>query len=352
MTTNRITWADSAKALGIFLVFWGHLLEAPGYGGNDLLLQVYRHIYSFHMPFFFLLAGFFFRDRQQTFISLFFEKIRTRLIPVLFFVAMALFFWLNAAPLGLHHIDSEGMMQKQWLLFQGKPVANWPAWFLVCLFTVELIAAGILPLLSRRWLLWLSLPLIYLIARMATNNVGYVASVMGVVENWWFLQEALMGLFFYAVGYCLASGKRWLLPSGSLFRSVIMLAVTITLLAVATHLNFEGGRAAVNMSASAHGHSFWFPVGAISGSLMFIHLSSLLPANRLLNFIGQNTLPLIGFCGLFLSFFNVLLWNIFPVTGEVSSLLISIPLSVGSLLVCLPVVFVLRRFVPFLIGVK
>jgi len=345
-------WADCAKALGIFLVFWGHLIEAPGYGGNNLLLQVYRHIYSFHMPFFFLLAGFFFRYRQRTFISLIFEKIRTRLLPVLFFVAMALPLWLNAAALGLHHVDSAGMMQKQWLLFQGKPVANWPSWFLVCLFTVELIAAEILPLLSRRWMLWLSIPLMYILARLMTNNLFQVANIMGFVENWWFVQEAMMGLFFYTVGYTLATGKNWMLPTSSLFRSLMVVIFTAVLLVVSTKLCFDGNRAAVNMSGSIHGHWFWFPVAALSGSLLLMHLSSCLPANRLLNYIGQNTLPLIGLCGLFLSFFNPILWKLFPVPGEITSLLVSAVLAVASLLVCIPVVYILKRFVPFLIGVK
>ena len=47
---SRVAWMDSAKALGIFLVVYGHSL-ATGWG-------IGKWIYSFHMPFFFIISGY------------------------------------------------------------------------------------------------------------------------------------------------------------------------------------------------------------------------------------------------------------------------------------------------------
>lgn len=55
--TERIIWIDSAKALAILLVVIGHIIQfmyRPDSFDEDVL---FRYIYSFHMPLFFMLSG-------------------------------------------------------------------------------------------------------------------------------------------------------------------------------------------------------------------------------------------------------------------------------------------------------
>lgn len=47
---NRITYIDLIKGFAIFLVVWGHI---------DTIQPIKSVIYSFHMPLFFILSGFF-----------------------------------------------------------------------------------------------------------------------------------------------------------------------------------------------------------------------------------------------------------------------------------------------------
>lgn len=59
---QRVEWIDSAKGFALLLVLIGHTWD--GLGNRDLIDQslyqsVYEHIYVFHMPFFFMLSGFF-----------------------------------------------------------------------------------------------------------------------------------------------------------------------------------------------------------------------------------------------------------------------------------------------------
>ncbi len=347
---DRILWADTAKALGMFLVFFGHFIEKAGFAGNEVLLQVYRHIYAFHMPFFFLLAGFFFSKKDIPYGLLFIDKVKNRLVPVLFFVALALPLWMRPDWWGITDVVPEHELQKTWLLLHGKPVANWPCWFLVCLFSVELVASELIPLLNNRLKLLLALPVVYGLAWLATDNLPRKAAFMGTVENWWFLQEGLMALFFYLSGHVLAKHGRALLP-GSKGISMLKLAFFSAALVIAQSYVFPDARSSVNMSASAHGHWLWFPLAALAGSLMLVQLSSVLPSHRFLNYIGQNSLPLIGMSGLFLSFFNPLLW---PLLDDISNpwlvLAGSVAATLFSLAVCVPVIALLNRFTPFLVG--
>ena len=65
---NRDLWVDHAKALGIVLVVYGHVLRGLHSAGIPMPETFYRLsdsiVYSFHMPLFFFLAGLFF---QQSF---------------------------------------------------------------------------------------------------------------------------------------------------------------------------------------------------------------------------------------------------------------------------------------------
>ena len=49
--TDRYTFIDASRGWGIILVIFGHLLVAE--------TPLYTVIYSFHMPFFFLISGMF-----------------------------------------------------------------------------------------------------------------------------------------------------------------------------------------------------------------------------------------------------------------------------------------------------
>ncbi|TKA93422.1 acyltransferase family protein [Halopseudomonas bauzanensis] len=63
---NRDLWVDHAKALGIVLVVYGHVLRGLHSAGIPMPETFYQLsdsiVYSFHMPLFFFLAGLFFRQ--------------------------------------------------------------------------------------------------------------------------------------------------------------------------------------------------------------------------------------------------------------------------------------------------
>jgi len=56
---KRIDYLDTAKAIGMYLVYYGHFIEKLYYAGSIAAFSELKLIYSFHIPLFFFLAGIF-----------------------------------------------------------------------------------------------------------------------------------------------------------------------------------------------------------------------------------------------------------------------------------------------------
>lgn len=78
----REIWADNAKAIGIFLMVLGHNALA-----ND---GVFDFIYSFHMPLFFILSGYFSSAKQELFLPYLKKNVKALLVPYVVFYLLTL----------------------------------------------------------------------------------------------------------------------------------------------------------------------------------------------------------------------------------------------------------------------
>lgn len=197
---GRLDAIDLAKAAGMFLVFFGHAVErlvlvsgAPG------ALEQMRFVYAFHMPMFFLLSGVFFRPVKTGVGEFVLRKLRTRIVPVLFFALLALPFWFA---------KEQGIvvpLRRAGSYLTGNPSLNTPTWFLVCLCMVE-IMAGLLgwwrPFRDRVRLVCFLLVAVVL-GYVIDEHGPRIAGLMGLRSNAWYWQEALVALPFYLVGVLL-----------------------------------------------------------------------------------------------------------------------------------------------------
>lgn len=71
---NRMIWLDALKGIGMILVIIGH--------GPNINENLWKFIWSFHMPLFFFLAGYTFRVADDTKYSK--RKFRRLIIPYVF----------------------------------------------------------------------------------------------------------------------------------------------------------------------------------------------------------------------------------------------------------------------------
>jgi fucose 4-O-acetylase-like acetyltransferase len=109
---SRLDSFDSLKGLLIFLVVFGHCLEAKL--NSPYLLAIYKSIYLFHMPFFIFLSGFFFKN----------IKSHVSILKKILFVYFA-------AQIFYAFSDS-WIYDKSFVIKLHRP--NWGLWYLLSLF--------------------------------------------------------------------------------------------------------------------------------------------------------------------------------------------------------------------------
>lgn len=78
---TRIEWVDAAKCIGILMVMFGH---------NWLDWRYCYYFCSFHMPLFFILAGYTFSDRRAPF-EFIKQKAKVLIIPYVFLWSVIFF---------------------------------------------------------------------------------------------------------------------------------------------------------------------------------------------------------------------------------------------------------------------
>ncbi len=186
--SSRQSWIDAAKGWGILLVVVGHALR--GLHNVGLLEPVgWSHaldawIYSFHMPLFFLLSGFFIEkavrkplDRALK------DRAKTILWPYLLWSVLQTLVQIRMSSFTSSQTDWSSLWSILW-----KPVMQF--WFLYVLLLLSLIWLGL-----RR----LNIPAVVLVA--AAWLLHFLQSDSGVWAMWdlvkmhgaWFASGALLG---------------------------------------------------------------------------------------------------------------------------------------------------------------
>lgn len=139
----RMEWADVAKGIGIFLMVMGH---------SGLPNCMHDWIYSFHMPFFFILSGYFFRSGKYNVKEYSIKKFNSIIVPYVFFVISIELIRLGGNCLGLN-IPSPRSIED--VVVYGIDLGA--TWFLLSLFFTEIIYHLLDQMFKdKRWLFLLS----------------------------------------------------------------------------------------------------------------------------------------------------------------------------------------------------
>ena len=86
MSNKRILYFDALKFFAIWLVVLGHYLQEIDCGSvGSYTNQV---IYTFHMPLFIMISGFFAQKGEPSFRNLIIKKTTTLLLPVIIWTAI------------------------------------------------------------------------------------------------------------------------------------------------------------------------------------------------------------------------------------------------------------------------
>lgn len=344
---------DVARFFGMILVYYGHIIERIMYLKNPVATAQYKFIYSFHMPLFFLLAGFTLAPEKTLLpVGRFIKRLAaSRLIPYFVFtsllVVLSLFFAGHFVVVDLS--TTKGYMEGIVSTLLGFPVFNIPLWFLACLVSVELLHFVVGRLLDSRLKLVVAAVLFYVGGYYLTLKINLLAGA-----TYWFMHEALVVYAFYLVGVFM---RRESFLLGAQPRWRLLAATAVCLLLVVTTWDLNTGPfhlfQAVVIVLSGHGNILLFPVTALAGSLLVLLLARSAGANRFLMFMGENALILFCLNGVFYHFFNGPFadWFVSRFPGHWAAVTgAGIVFTAFSLACCIPCVLMLNRWVPQLVG--
>lgn len=276
----RLDWADVAKGIGIFLMVMGH---------SGLPMVIHDWIYSFHMPFFFILSGYFFKSGKYKTVEYIVRKFRTIIVPYVFFVISIEILRFCGDSLELN-IPSPRSIQD--VVVYGRDLGA--TWFLTSLFFTEIIYYLLNNLFKdKRWLLFLSI-LSFFVSYYCYKtelHFPYKIEILGATT------------MYYCIGNVFAQTK-WKDCFTNIYakdyRGVFILAVLLAIDIVASNLI----EPVLNLRLNRLGLHVLTLLLIIYGSLLLVQCSHLIanidksvlrPIKELFRYIGEYSMVLIGF---------------------------------------------------------
>lgn len=183
---ERIQWIDTAKFLGIFAIYLGHMGPAAG--------NSFGFVFYYHVPLFFFVSGCMSTyDTNPDYFAFLLKKIKTLLIPFYMFSFLAI----------ITETLYKGLSKDQVLSFfeivlRGNIRNTFFAggiWFLSCLFIIE-IAFKLIKYLKNKYLILLVCTLLHISYRLI------VEPFFAPMPSWPYnIDSAFYYIMFYALGY-------------------------------------------------------------------------------------------------------------------------------------------------------
>lgn len=329
---ERLLWMDLAKCIGIYLMIVGH---------GPLLAHTYARtiIYSFHMPLFFIISGFFYK--KYSFIDTIKRDWIRLLLPYFILNLLGLFLWIITNP---SEVDFGNTSSRVYAIMLGlgyqtecfTPVLP-PTWFIIALFLDRVIMSFL-----------------------ATKKIGVILfSLLSSVLVWCLtpvydtlfpIDSALLAFPFFGLGYLLKN----VIENLSSIRNKQLVTLSIVVLFLLFIFNKYNNR--VDMCLASYGNNIvLFYLGGILGSLLvFIMSISLMKLRCFYNIsnhisqYAQGTLLVVGF-NLYAIYSVVKIYQLFrhaitPFEGII----------IGTVIffVFYPLILLCKRYFPQAIGVK
>lgn len=332
-STGRVHWVDTLKAVGIFLVIYGHS-GGTGWG-------IGKWIFSFHMPLFFFLSGYLLKTipHRPTLRSFASRGVKSLLPAYATFGVVGYVAWVfvlrhfgdsarDAAPAffpALALLYGTGTPT----LFSVVPVV---LWFFPCLFTSHLIVYLIHTKL-RRW----------------QSSFSALLALVGFFIPSWLalpleLETALVAQWFVFWGHQIRTRTHIVeAVSSSVVGAFFLLALGTT----CALLNEQ-----VDMRASEFGNPVLFLGSAVLITVGLLALAMRLPSHRLLDLMAKNTIVLFPLHPLVFSLFSgvyVLLGYPLSIRSNPWIGLLASILNTALLLLGVPL---FSKFLPWVYGIE
>ena len=312
MSLQRDFSIDIAKGICIFLMVMGHA-AVP-----DL---VFKWIYSFHMPFFFIVSGMFFNPAKYSEWSTFLKaRVRSLVIP---------YFTLSLIAAGLFYLIGENYIKAMFVGWGGIAL-----WFIPVLFVSELMFWGIWKGTTH----FKHQKVCAIVCVIIMLFVGFYLSINDIHIPLQ-LEVVGMGGFFYAIGYIF----------NDLLRA-IRLKIWMVCVLMCVYMGIIQLLPTLDMCPN---NFACFPLNqilAVAGSVLIICLARVLadwnkenPMCRFFNWAGRNTLVIVGFSQVIIAILN-------HYGSQHIGIVFSIVKYVGIWGILYLIARILNRYLPFVVG--
>jgi len=361
--TKRIFTIDIARFYAIALVFFGHFVEEFMLLKNPAGASLYKFVYSFHMILFAVLAGYVAKENVVDWrVGKFIKRIfSTRLLPFIFLTLVMMIppIFFEGKFFGLPLPTMAGYFRGTVLTVFGLPSFCIPSWFLLLIIGLEIVHYTTFRFLRNSNLrILIAVLIFYVVGYWLNLKLDLFNPLKGRTIGWnyFFIHGAITLYSFYLLGIFLRR-LRFLADkvSAKILAPAAAIAFLIVLFTYQLNngpFNFHVYNYVVIMFAS-YGHFLLFPLTALSGCALILLISGMTRAQKTIVWLGQNTMLLMFLNGIFYHYINPPLarWGIESISS--SSLVIfilSCIVTVVSLALCIPFVFLFNTLVPQLVG--
>lgn len=321
LVSTRENWIDVARGFVIVVMLIGH---------SGVPQPLYKYIYGFHMPFFFILSGYLFNFDKWNKLgikALFSKRFKNYVIPyfILTFVNLFLNIPVDFAKIGGGwDLIKATLAHVGWILYSYGTAERMPncspLWFLLAAFISNLYFFVFLKQRKN----------VRIFVLLLSGLIIYALNYYEIPPFPWHLDVALIGMIFMYVGY-------WL-QRGSLLQKKTGIEL-IALFIVGTYVILSNNELDINLRVV--GNMFL----AFTGSVIMAYIVLSICKNenftpKLLEYFGKNTILIMAFNYAINSYFSAL-WERIPVLNKIGHTWIAI--SIADVLICAVIIYCWNR---------
>ena len=248
---ERNAYFDNAKMFLIFFVVFGHMIQ-PYVEGSQAIGTFYTWLYTFHMPAFIFLAGFYAKGRSS--LDFIMNLAKKLLIPYLIFQAIYTIYYFYIGKAG-------------WLT-DSIFYPHWSLWFLISLFSWHMLLIGYKKIHPA-------------IALTLAVTLGIIVGYFDPIGHMFSLSRTFVFFPFFLLGHFASMNQLMILKQN---RMKVLSVVTMSIIAVAIYFlpDINSGWLLASKSYSTLGMETYGSIARIS-----VYLTAFVMAASFLAWVPQ-----------------------------------------------------------------
>lgn len=321
---KRKKWIDQARGFAIFLVVYGHNFPVTE-----------KYIYSFHMPLFLIISGFFFPEKSPN--SFLQKRFKTIIIPYFFWALFLFLFWVFIGRKFGESASKNLSISKNFIgiFFSqgGQEFMDWgiPMWFLPNIFFAFTILFLSKLYFKKSWF--------FIIITLTT--LGLLYPIFFNANLFWSMNIAMVSVFFVAIG----KHVYLFINKTQKFKQILLMIILFIISLLLFQYNTK-----IDMYRSIYGNQILFLVNGFFGSMAFLLLFKNFPYFVFFEIIGKFTIVILALQLLAMSGIKLFLWKIFNISNFNFSEYQRFYFSIIQITILLPICFIINKYIPLLNG--